>query len=353
MPISPNLQHVSPRFQGYSLGVGADGTYNNQVQFYKQGLDNAQSVSALIQNHDGSVSEQALQHVHTRSGTPVWRMSDWVPLSPDMHYSFKVVDHDGQEFAITDLTEMDASMRHNVIDAKATQRAHKSGPIADIFQNSLVTKQRARALEAESDPFKAFRNPINQFVSADAQSTQGDRTVDALNEILPQLDEQGFRSVLLKPYIGGDFTAHGYWTTDLYALNKTFHTKQNYRKFLGDLMSRDMKLYSDGAFVNQSMMGLQFMSNLLYGKQSPYWDWFRFQQEPPKTGLFNLPELAVYKKMAIGIVPERVDNETGRKVAALDHVAFRIINPQPASGEWKRQPYLELFDPTSKIQTVA
>ena len=85
-----------------------------------------------------------------------------------------------------------------------------------------------------------------------------------------------------------------------------------------------------GPLSTQSMFGLQFISNMYHGKQSPYWKWFRFQDKPMERG--KLPELAVYDKMKIGILPTKINPETGLRELAPSRVAFQNYQP---TGLWK------------------
>ena len=240
----------------------------------------------------------------------------------------------------------------------------KSTVMADVFLDSLVSTKRLKQLEqterakkgltplseAEAaqphQPILPVRNHFNQL---GVDNTDPAALPEAgLNELLPRLQQAGFSSVLLKPFIGGDnLTSHRYWTVDPFVLNNSFRDKDSFRDSLRQMLNHNLKLYADGAFVNQGLDGVQVTSNLVHGLSSPYWRWLKAGDENAPGALATYPNLA-HKKYTFGVLPTRLNETTKLPELANGHYAVRILNnPTSQTIEYdKKQPtYIELYDP--------
>ncbi len=236
--------------------------------------------------------------------------------------------------------------------------------MADVFLDSLVSSKRLKQLEQAEraqqglsalpddeaaqphHPVLPVRNPYNQFaVDKNAPASLPEA---GLNEMLPRLQQAGFSSVLLKPFIGGDnLTSHRYWTVDPYVLNNSFRDKNSFRDTLRQMLNRNMKLYADGAFVNQGLDGVHVTSNLVHGLASPYWRWLKAGDENAPGGLATYPNLA-HKKYTFGVLPTKLNDITHLPELAEGHYAVRIINDptdQRVEYDKKRPTFIELYDP--------
>ncbi len=238
----------------------------------------------------------------------------------------------------------------NKVADNIAQAPLKSTVIADIYFDSLVDKARFNRLKADNNGQLPSRNHYNQF--ADPRGNQ-----NALHEMIADLKGMGFTGLLFKPFIGGDnLSSHKYWTTDPFVLNNSFADKKAFRQSLAESMRHGMKLYADGAFVNQGLNGVQMLSNIQYGQASPYWNWFKYGDSPAgiKTGSdrWDYPSHAFEtRKLTMGILPTVMNKTNGLKTLAYDRFDFRIQNdPTVKSTYDARKPtYLELFDP--KLET--
>jgi hypothetical protein len=233
----------------------------------------------------------------------------------------------------------------------------KSTVMGDLFQDSLVPTQRFKTMEATVRaqkgmpaapnephvPVLPVRNHFNQFAAA---SGGGQQT--GLDELLPDLKAAGVSSILLKPFFGGDnLSSHRYWTVDPYLLNSSFSSKTAFRNSLKEMLGKDMKLYADGAFVNQGLDGVQITSNLVHGFSSPYWRWLKYGDEATPGGPGNFPGLA-HKKYTFGVLPSVTNQKTGLPTVAMDHFAVRIVNDPTAKAsqyDSRKPTFVELYDP--------
>lgn len=172
---------------------------------------------------------------------------------------------------------------------------------------------------------------------------------DGLNQLLPELQKRGASAVVFKPFLGGDnLSSHRYWTTDPYILNDTFRNKEGFRKTLNTMLKGGMKVFADGAFVNQGLNGVQIMSNLKHGTNSPYWgNWFHFSDN--KSGSrTSYPSLA-QDKYEFGVLPTKDVN--GNPKLDVDAFAVRFINDPDGKDSYgnsydkKKPTFIELYDP--------
>ncbi len=201
----------------------------------------------------------------------------------------------------------------------------KSGPILDVFSDSLLSEKQLESYRVKDHVLDqtSQRDHFNRYYGNE----------DGLRVLFDKIDtKSAFRGILFKPFIGGDnISPHKYWTVDPYVLNDTFSSKQALRDTLMEALKRDMKVYADGAFVNQGLNGVQMMSNLRHGFNSPYWDWFNFSEEENGS---PLPNLFKEDKMTFGVLPVAEDPDTGR--TDIDYSRFDIGVEKDAQGTYIR-----------------
>lgn len=252
-----------------------------------------------------------------------------------------------------DLLEVSDRGRRGLYNQISKNEAHtpqKSAVIADIFQDSIITRERLNRMDADARkaknlpdispdtphvPLLKERNHFNFFAP---------NTSEGLEELLPSLQQTGISSVLFKPFVGGDnLSSHRYWTTDPYVLNNTFKDKDAFRAAMTRMLRHGMKVYADGAFVNQGLTGVQMLANMAYGTRSPYWNWFKSEQSDT-TGALTFPKHA-YEKYTFGILPTRTD-ASGHRVVDFERFAMRFHNdPTESAYDSKKPTFMELYDP--------
>jgi hypothetical protein len=274
-----------------------------------------------------------------------------------LRYRFLVADENGKLKPVQDALATTSSVPGftQIMPIAAVNVDPKSGPMLDIFNDSVVAMFNARKLEDRTKTPDVFgeRNHFNNFSRDLGKLTAWEdrKTLEHkyLNELLPwAVEEMGFTSFLWKPFIGADnIGSHGYWTTDGAQLNKTFGDKQVFKKVLDKSLGYGLDIYADAAFVNQGYNGIQVWSNLAYGKQSPFWQYFKYDEQPNVPGIFRLPDHAHAQKQSVGILPVITDPSLGnQRVINPKAFAIRVLNA-PGSQDFddKKPTFIETFDP--------
>ena len=314
--------HTSPiKFSGYRLTQGGE-----QARVFLPGNANSDVKAEAVLPGEESAKALPLK----RQGD-YWVSSQPVPLGTAYRFSIdgnpsldylEVTQRNGEEF--------------NLVSPHESQAPQKSVVIADIFLDSLVTREKLAELAKANGGVLPMRNHFNQFYGNE----------QALNQLMPQLREAGFTSLLFKPFIGGDnLSAHKYWTIDPYVLNNSFSSKAAFKTYLNSMLGNGMKLFADGAFVNQGLNGAQFVSNIAHGFRSPYWDWFTYEEDAKPAGQIEFPKHA-YEGYNLGVLPTALDAE-GHRDIAYDRFDIRVINdPRKSDFDAKEHTYIELYDPT-------
>lgn len=284
---------------------------------------------------------------------PQWEAGILLRVAPAMDW-VEVVEQNGQKF--------------NRISPLEANAPHKSGPMADIFLDSLLPLEDLAKLTGlpqktlESLPPRKRQRYLADWIERNNHLLPmrnhfnrygGNET--ALQTMLPMLHQVGIRSILTKPFIGGDnLSAHRYWTVDPFVLNDSFTSKKAFQGFINTTLDHGMKLYNDGAFVNQGLNGAQFFSLLTDQKNSPYWHWFTHtdknnQQRINHSGKLTLPRLS-HNGMTLGILPTRPTSNGHRKLD-FNHFEFRIVNDPDTRTYDRRKPTLiELYDPSTQTK---
>lgn len=338
----------SPRFSGYRLTPGG------QARLFLPGYGGARvEAEALLPGGD------YVTPVRLKREGDYWVSQNPLPLGAA--YRFKV----NGETRFDHVQKVQRSIQgetqaFNLISPHEAVAPRKSSVIADIYLDSLVTPEKLKQLASENGGVLPMRNHFNLWQSNPAgieaasrklrevgqEKTLPDLQEAGLLQLMPQLRESGFSALLFKPFIGGDdLSSHKYWTIDPYVLNGSFTHKRTFKFFLNQMLRNGMKLYADGAFVNQGLNGVQMMSNLAHGFRSPFWDWFTYEENAKPAGMHTYPKHA-FEKFTFGVLPTRLEPDTGSRTVDYDRFAVRILNEPDREGYDAHRPtFVELYDP--------
>ncbi|MCA9798426.1 MAG: hypothetical protein KC474_02675 [Cyanobacteria bacterium HKST-UBA04] len=202
------------------------------------------------------------------------------------------------------------------------------GPVLLNFPDALVNEDQLSTLMTHKDQGDTLvykRNGFNSF--------GGDETGRPfINRICRQM---GFVGVEDRPIIGGDrLSSHGYWTNNLFQLNPRISSPQAFEQVAMDMLENGGKWFFDGAFVNEGLNGIHYLSNLYWKESSPYLDWFDYGE------LNQFP----HEPLKLGILPTKPDPQTGDDV--IDDHAWDVRFVAPHNTNNPEAPhYVELYDP--------
>lgn len=289
--------------------------------------------------------------LHWNDKQDVWESS--APVPAGTAYRFIVQGHPRLDLLET-VPVKGEEEPFNRVAPNLGKTPERSTVIADVYLDSLVDRQHFQQLKAEHNGALPLRHQFNRFGPPEGNWA-------GLRELLPMFQANGFSGLLLKPFIGGDnLSTHRYWTVDPYRLNDSFRDKAEFRTVLNTMLKNGMKLYADGAFVNQGLSGVQMMSNLEYGHRSPYWNWFRYDgthsvndkehQSKPLNPLavrwMYPPQASETEKQTFGVLPTLLNPRSGHRSLDLDSFAIAIENdPNKHGYKADRPSFIRLYDP--------
>ena len=109
------------------------------------------------------------------------------------------------------------------------------------------------------------------------------------------------RIISLPVFTREDFTSHKYWIENIFQPCNSLMNINNYRTLQEKMFAHNLNFVSDGAFVNEGLMGTHFTNMLRWGGDSPYFRWFR-------AG--NLKD----SPLSLGVFPKRTENVSWKLV---------------------------------------
>lgn len=261
-----------------------------------------------------------------------------IPLKADIAYRFIKAQQDpnsGQRYEtpLLDLSyEPDAHGTHqpggyNVIP-KTSHDPTSLGPILLNFPDALVNEHQLSqylSQKEHGDLHHHKRTPFNVF--------GGDETARPfINRVCRQM---GFVGVEDRPVIGGDaLSAHGYWTNNLFQLNPRIRNHEGFEQVAMDMLANGGKWFFDGAFLNEGLNGVHYLSNLYWKESSPFMKWFDYGD------LNQFP----HEPIRLGVLPVKPDPITGDDV--IDNHAWDLRFIPPTNLRNPEAPWhVELYDP--------
>ncbi|HEY9686564.1 MAG TPA: hypothetical protein V6C52_06275 [Coleofasciculaceae cyanobacterium] len=328
-PFDTRKRKPSLRFSGYSL------TPSGQARLFLPGFDPAHG-TRKIEAEAILPGQEAPQPIPLERRGDYWISRQPVPLGTNYRFLVDGKPRLDQVEVVHPL--QDPAQPFNRVSACEAVSPRKSGVMADLFLDSLLSREQLDNLTHENAGILPMRDHFKLF---------GGNEV-GLFQAIPHLKQAGFTSLLFKPFIGGDnLSSHRYWTIDPYILNNSFSNKAAFRQFLKTTLANDLKIFADGAFVNQGFNGVQKLANLTHGFQSPYWNWFTYNETPEGTGPLSFPKHA-FEKESWGILPV-VEDDQGNLRVAHERYALRVVNDPAKPGYDPRDfTFAETYDPNTE-----
>lgn len=118
------------------------------------------------------------------------------------------------------------------------------------------------------------------------------------------------RIISLPVFTRENFTAHKYWIENIFQPCNDLMNINNYSSLQKKMFAHNLNFVSDGAFVNEGLMGTHFTNLLRWGEDSPYFKWFR------ASNLKDSP-------LSLGVFPKRTENVSWKLVNSLKYTNKR------------------------------
>ena len=160
---------------------------------------------------------------------------------------------------------------------------NKSGPMYHIFPDSYNVK--------DGEDF--VRNHFNKA----GGNIQG--IIEKLNEKDSELEP--YEMIISTPLFGADdISSHGYWTMNPFQIASSKGTLEDFKQLQNEMFDHGKTYVADGAFTSQSFEGPQLQHVLKWGKQSPFYNWFKLDvTDAPnsniKLGVFPIRLLQILR----------------------------------------------------------
>lgn len=119
---------------------------------------------------------------------------------------------------------------------------------------------------------------------------------------LDELADQGYKRIVGMPFTKDTVSSHLYWTQNAYQVAPQLGSLEDFKEMQTEMFKRDMNWVSDAALVNEGLQGVHFQNVLKWGKDSPFYNWFKI------NGLDN-------GVLSMGVLPKN-----------SDMVRYKIVN---------------------------
>lgn len=195
------------------------------------------------------------------------------------------------------------------------------GDFTVISNNMGVTPKSGSAAHIFYDSFDSQGIDRSSFVRNHFNKAGGD-----LDSIVKYRDEiEPYRYVMTNPYFGKDSkSSHKYWGENFFQVPSV----SKFREVLIDLYKEGKGYIADGAFTSQSIQSPMFQNVLKYGKDSPFYHWFK-----------------INGRLRLGVLPDPIQSSNPKREKAIEHIGFKIVNPRGTKDYDPKKPsYIQFFD---------
>ncbi len=144
------------------------------------------------------------------------------------------------------------------------------------------------------------------------------------------------RIISLPVFTRENFTSHKYWIENIFQPCNDLMNINNYASLQKKMFAHNLNFVSDGAFVNEGLMGTHFTNILRWGTDSPYYRWFR------ASNLKDAP-------LSLGVFPKRSENISWKlvnspKLYVQDTVNKKIEEIPNEKYDPNKPTYIQFFD---------
>ena len=143
------------------------------------------------------------------------------------------------------------------------------------------------------------------------------------------------RIISLPVFTREDFTSHKYWIENIFQPCNSLMNMNNYRSLQEKMFAKNLNFVSDGAFVNEGLMGTHFTNVLKWGTESPYFRWFRAT---------NLKDSA----LSLGVFPKRTENVSWKLVNSpklyVQNSFGKVEEMENSKYDLSKPTYIQFFD---------
>ena len=198
----------------------------------------------------------------------------------------------------------------------------KYGKFTVLSNNMGMTPKTGPALHIFYDAYDSAPNiDRKSFVRNHFNKAGGD-----IDGILKYKDEiEPYRYIMTNPYMGRDTkSSHKYWGEEFFQMPSV----SKFKDTVVGLFREGKGYIADGAITSQSIQSPLFQNVLKYGKNSPYYHWFK-----------------INGRIKLGVFPDEVSALNPNRPKVMEHVGYKIINPLGTKDYDPKKPsYIQFFD---------
>lgn len=244
-----------------------------------------------------------------------------------MGYRFRLVDKDQAREAEKRIkpksqeSPFDEIETISVIHDPGSRVNTDKGEFTVISNNMGYTPKSGSAIHIFYDSYDSNGVDRKSFVRNHFNKAGGD--LDGILKYKSEIEPYDY--IMTNPYIGNDSkSSHKYWGENFFQVPSA----AKFKNVISELYKEGKGYIADGAFTSQSIQSPMFQNVLKYGKESPYYHWFKTNG-----------------RIKLGVLPDELMTANNRREKPINHIGFKIINPRGTKGyDPEKTSYIQFFD---------
>lgn len=142
-----------------------------------------------------------------------------------------------------------------------------------------------------------------------------------------------YEMVISTPLFGADdISSHGYWTMNPFQISTTKGTLTDFKELQNAMFDTGKTYVADGAFTSLSFEAPQLQSFFKWGKESPFYNWVKFDKTDAPNG-----------NVTLGVLPDSIVSKTKdqnsddykKSQTIKENIGFKVINPKYIEADKK------------------
>ncbi len=261
------------------------------IEIYKLDQDSYNNYYAT-----GRAYDRENRRLHKLNGKPIDMTKEFgIADNQAFAYHYVIIGKDGKEKVRLDMGDiLDESKNRGKSDKDIYNIVHPNkSNISRGGNMKLVIVDSQHVGRVYNDQNVVTKDPKLEKRGLNGIKTITNKfggTLAGLEYAIDKGEYENYNRIISLPiFTDDDFTAHSYWNKNCMQMSSSLGNINNYASLQRKMFAHGMNFVSDGAFVNEGLMGVHFSHILKWGEDSPYLNWFRadgIKDSPLSMGVF-------------------------------------------------------------------
>ncbi|MDR1327139.1 MAG: hypothetical protein LBJ74_01890, partial [Heliobacteriaceae bacterium] len=279
--------------------------------------------------------------------------SHGIPDDKPFAYRYRLREKGGSNMVyITEAGTVIKSSRHtcNLVSPNGIQSSETGGSMKLCFWDTYAPQfEYDKKGGIQKRDIEHLKSQVKYFSAKAGGSLAG------LEKSIETGKLNGYSKIIGTPVFTDDsLTDHAYWNKNCFQTAQSLGSINNYASVQRKMFAKGINFVNDGAFVNEGLEGIHFKHVMKWGKESPYYNWFRVRNEDGYLTLGVLPDVNELPKEDRSAVEQNISHCLVNSPFLIEEKKSGIYSTDKKNPYYERTKptYIQIYDKRLMYQTA-